>query len=242
MDFSIITYGLAYLAGILSTLSPCVLPLVPIVLASAVAAHRWGALALTTGLMLSFTAVGMLVSAAGASLGLTDTVFHNTAAVFLVAAGIVLLSPALQARLAVATGGAANAGQSFLARFSLEGLRGQFLIGLVLGAVWSPCVGPTLGAAAALAAQGKDLAKVAALMAIFGLGAGTPLLVLGMLSRTVMMKLRGKLMSVGSMGKSILGAIVLLMGLLALSGCDKALESQALKITPDWLVNITTRY
>src|SRR5271155_5585799 len=55
MNFGPTTYGLGLLAGALSTLSPCVLPLVPVLLAAAVSAHRWGALALGGGLALSFT-------------------------------------------------------------------------------------------------------------------------------------------------------------------------------------------
>ena len=52
MDFGVATYGLALLAGALSTFSPCVLPLVPVLVAAAVSAHRWGALALGVGLAL----------------------------------------------------------------------------------------------------------------------------------------------------------------------------------------------
>lgn len=71
MEFGIGTYGLGYLAGVLSTLSPCVLPLIPIVLGSAVTAHRWGAMALAAGLVLSFTTVGIFIATIGASVGLS---------------------------------------------------------------------------------------------------------------------------------------------------------------------------
>ena len=59
------------------------------------------------------------------------------------------------------------------------GPAGQFGVGVLLGAVWSPCVGPTLGAASLLAAQGRDLGQVALTMFVFGLGAALPLLALG---------------------------------------------------------------
>ena len=64
-----------------------------------------------------------------------------------------------------------------------SGLAGQFAVGLLLGAVWSPCVGPTLGAASLLASQGKDLPQVALTMVVFGIGAAVPLILLGLLSR-----------------------------------------------------------
>ncbi|HNL22942.1 MAG TPA: hypothetical protein PKK51_13065, partial [Rhodocyclaceae bacterium] len=62
MDFSVATFGLAFAAGGLSTLSPCVLPLIPILLGTAIAAHRLGPFALAGGLALSFTLVGVLIA------------------------------------------------------------------------------------------------------------------------------------------------------------------------------------
>jgi len=242
MEINLVTFGLIYLAGIFSTLSPCVLPLLPIVLGAAVAAHRFGTLALIAGLMLSFTVVGMFLATIGASLGLDDTLFRHIGALFMIALGIVLLSPALQARFAKAEAGTSNRAQMLLAKIKLDGLRGQFLIGLVLGVIWSPCAGPTLGAAVVLASQGKDLAKVTLLMASFGLGAGTPMLILGALSRAMMMKLRGKLLSAASIAKNILGGAMLLLGIITLAGVDQRLETLLVQVSPDWLIDISTRF
>jgi hypothetical protein len=62
--------------------------------------------------------------------------------------------------------------------FTTAGVLGQFGVGVLLGAVWSPCVGPTLGAASLLASQGRDLGVVALTMLLFGFGAALPLLLL----------------------------------------------------------------
>ena len=62
--------GIALLAGILSTLSPCVLPLIPIVLGVAVSEHRLGALALAIGLAVSFVAIGLFIATVGCGIGL----------------------------------------------------------------------------------------------------------------------------------------------------------------------------
>lgn len=242
MEFGIGTYGLGYVAGVLSTLSPCVLPLLPIVLGSAIAAHRFGALALTAGLMLSFTAVGIFVATLGASLGLDEAVFRSIAAVFLIATGATLMSSMLQARFAAAAAGVSNGGATLLSKIRLDGLPGQFAVGLVLGLVWSPCVGPTMGAAITLAAQGRDLARIALLMAIFGLGAGTPMVLLGALSRSAIARFRGKLMSAGSRGKFMFGAIMLLLGMFTLTGVDKNLEGLMLQLSPVWLIDLNTRF
>lgn len=242
MDFGLGTYGLGYVAGLLSTLSPCVLPLVPILIATAVAAHRFGPYALALGLTLSFAAVGIFLATLGASLGLEQDTFRGVAAVILIAAGIVLLSSRLQERFATATSGLSAAGSGFLAKLSLDGLPGQFVIGLVLGLIWSPCVGPTLGAATTLASQGQNLAQIGLLMIIFGLGAGTPLVILGSLSRATMMRMRGGMLSAGKLGKKLLGGILLLLGFAILSGYDKTFEAWAVAASPEWLTNLTTRY
>jgi cytochrome c biogenesis protein CcdA len=112
----------------------------------------------------------------------------------------------------------------------------------VLGVIWSPCVGPTLGAATTLASQGKDLAQIALLMALFGLGAGTPLVLLGSLSRSAVTRWRGRLMAAGQGGKWLLGVLMLAIGITILSGWDKRFEAWAVDASPAWLTNLTTRY
>jgi len=242
MDFTLATYGLGYFAGILSTLSPCVLPLIPILIGSAVASHRLGPFALAAGLSLSFSLIGLLLAVAGFALGLDAGVLRQAAGAILIVLAVVLLSPPLQQRFATLTSSVGSGGAGLLSRFRLDGLTGQFAVGLGLGLIWSPCVGPTLGAAVTLAAQGKQLFNVALLMLLFGLGAGTPLVVFGSLSHTMMMRLRGRLMLAGQRGKFILGGVLLLVGLATVSGGDKVFEAWLLDRLPDWLVNLTTRY
>lgn len=242
MEFGPGTYGLGYAAGILTTLSPCVLPLVPIVVATALAAHRLGPFALALGLTVAFASVGVFVAVLGASLGLDQAFFRNIAAFILIAFGILLLSTRLQERIATAASGLSAAGDSFLSRLNLNGLTGQFVIGMVLGVVWSPCVGPTLGAATTLASQGQNLAQISLLMVIFGLGASTPLVALGSISRASMVRMRGRMLSAGKLGKSVLGVILVLLGIAILSGFDKIFEAWVVGIYPDWLNDLTTRY
>lgn len=240
MDFGFATYGLSLAAGTLSTLSPCVLPLVPVLLGAALAAHRLGPYALAGGLTLSFTGIGVFVASLGAAVGLDQGVFRDAAALLLIAFGAVLLSSSLQRRFAAATSGLSGAGHGLLAKVTLDGLPGQFVLGLLLGLVWSPCVGPTLGAAVTLASQGQDLAQVTLLMALFGLGAGLPLIALGLVSRQAMARARGKLLAAGQWGKRALGGVMLALGTLILSGADKLFEAWALRGAPEWLVGLTT--
>jgi len=236
------TLVLSFLAGILSVLSPCVLPLLPIVLGAAAAEHRAGPAALAAGLALSFTAIGLFVATIGFSIGLDGGVFRSAAALVMLALGGVLLVPALQARVAVAAGPAGNWIDRRFGNFSSAGLWGQFGVGLLLGAVWSPCVGPTLGAASVLASQGAQLGQVALTMAVFGLGAALPLLVLGTLSRSALLAWRQRLATAGSGLKSALGVILVMIALAILTGFDKTLETSLVAASPDWLTSLTTRF
>jgi cytochrome c-type biogenesis protein len=129
-----------------------------------------------------------------------------------------------------------------ISRLNLDGLRGQFGVGLALGVVWSPCVGPTLGAAIVLASQGSHLPQVALLMGVFGLGAAMPVVGLAYLSRGAMMKARGKLMQAGKAGKTVLGIIMVAIAMLILSGADKPLEAWLVELSPAWLTALTTRF
>ena len=161
MDFGIASYGLGLAAGFLSTLSPCVLPIIPILLGSATNAHPKAPLVLAGGLAISYALVGTLLASAGATFGFDPSIIRNVGAGLFGVFGLVLISGALQQRFAAATAGIGSAGSNLIANIRFDGLWGQFAIGLVLGVVWSPCVGPTLGAAIVLASQGTHLPQVA---------------------------------------------------------------------------------
>ena len=240
MEFGLGTYGIGFAAGSLSVLSPCVLPLVPILIGTAASAHRRGPLALAAGLTLSFAMIGVLLAGAGLGLDLDQTLFRNIAALLLLGFGLLLLSSGLQQRFAVAASGASSAGQGLLARLTLDGLSGQVVLGLLLGVVWTPCVGPTLGATITLASQGQQLAQVTLMMALFGLGAGLPLVILGSLSREALLRLRGRLLAAGRQGRKVLGAVMLLLAVFILTGLDKRFENWMLDAAPAWLTRIGT--
>jgi len=233
-------YGLSVIAGILSTLSPCVLPLVPILVGTALTAHRLGPLFLASGLAVSFTVVGLFLATVGVMIGLDQGIFRNVAAGLLIVFGLVLLSGRLQQRFAAATSGLSDTGQPLMERISGDSLTGQFLLGLVLGVVWSPCVGPTLGATMTLASQGESLIHAAVVMALFGIGAGLPLILLGSLSHQAMLRFKSKLSATGKTGKLLLGALLLILGILIVTGLDKTFEAWMLIHAPEWLTRLTT--
>ena len=236
------TLGLALLAGLLSILSPCVLPLLPIVLGTAASEHRFGPLALAGGVALSFVSIGLFVATIGFSIGLDGDVFRTAAAIVMMGLGVILAMPSLQMRLAAAGGPVSNWADQRINGIQSRGLAGQFGIGLLLGAVWSPCVGPTLGAASVLAAQGNSLGQVSATMIAFGMGAATPLVLIGLVSRQAMARWRNRLLSGGKSAKVGLGLLMILLGLMILTGADKSLETVLVEWSPEWLTNLTTQY
>nr|WP_210179637.1 cytochrome c biogenesis protein CcdA [Bosea sp. PAMC 26642] len=235
------TAALALLAGLLSTLSPCVLPLLPIVLGTAVSQHRFGPVALAAGLALSFVTIGLFVATIGFSIGLDGGLFRLAAAIVLMLIGLVLVTPRLQAQVALAAGPVGNWAEQRFGGISGSGLSGQFAVGLLLGAVWAPCVGPTLGAASVLAAQGENLGQVALTMVVFGIGAALPLLLLGFLSREAILRWRGRMLSAGQGSKIVMGAVLIATGLLIVTGFDKIVEAYLVENSPAWLTNLTTR-
>lgn len=236
------TISVAAIAGVLTVLSPCVLPLVPIILGAAASEHRHGPLALASGLELSFTTVGLFIATVGFAIGLDADLFRVLGGVIMFALGAVLLLPRMQAQLAVAAGPVGNWTERRLSGFSASGLRGQFAVGLLLGVVWAPCVGPTLGAASVMAARGENLGEVALTMLVFGMAAAVPLLLLGTLSREAFMRVRGRLLSSGTGAKRLLGGALLLLGLFILTGIDKDIEVWLIEVSPLWLSELTTRF
>ena len=239
---------LGLLAGVLSTLSPCVLPLLPLLVSGAASSHNStaglgaGVALLAAGVAVSFTAIGLFVATVGFAIGLDGSVLRMFAAGLLLLLGLTLVSSALQRRFAAAAGGIADAGQRALGRWAPRGAAGQFVVGLLLGAVWAPCVGPTLGAASLLAAQRQALAEVAAIMLAFGLGAALPLVLVASVSRQAALRWRGRMLLAGTGGTSLFGGAVALTGLFILTGTDRALESWAVAHSPAWLTDLTTRY
>src|SRR5688572_101989 len=127
------------------------------------ARNRYGPTALAAGFVTTFTAIGVLLASVGTALGLTDTIVRSTSAALLVAAGVLMISHRLQDLAGRWLSPLASA-SARLSAHADQGIGGQFFVGALLGGVWSPCVGPTLGAALGLATRSDTLAHGAAIM------------------------------------------------------------------------------
>lgn len=236
------TLLVAMLAGVLTMLSPCVLPLLPVVLLAALQQHRFGPLALAGGLGLAFTALGIGIATIGFTLDIGSQAARLTAAIMMIAFGAILLSGTLQAAFAHAGSPLSDRLNALTARFVPTGLGGQFLLGILLGAVWTPCSGPTLGAAIGLATAGETVARAAGIMALFSLGATLPLMALAYGSRQALASRKAGLARAGRLGKPLLGGVLVLVGAIVAIGVDKLIEARLTALMPDWLVDLTTRF
>ncbi|MEO1493488.1 MAG: cytochrome c biogenesis CcdA family protein [Pseudomonadota bacterium] len=232
----------AYLAGVLTLINPCVLPVLPIVLMGALNASRMGPVALAGGMSLSFVAVGVLVTAFGSTIGLTQDLISEIGAVLMIAFGTVLLVPMFARRFELATAGMAAGADTRLNRIDDGGVQGQFLGGILLGAVWSPCIGPTLGGAIALASQGESLGLVTLIMICFAAGVSTFIIGIGLGAQGAIRKRANALRGLAERSKPILGGTFIAVGLMLLFKVHYMVEAWALDVMPIWLQDLSVMF
>jgi len=179
---ALIDAPLALLGGVLTIASPCVLPNLPIVLGGTLQDRTEGQrntrpLFIVAGFVVSFAALGMLLASASRHVVLAHETLRFAGLAILAVLGVAMLWKAPYAWLmnhlsalasrAMPAGGSARAG-------NLGGL----LLGMSLGAVWTPCAGPVLASILVLVAQAQDIGRSAGLLLLYAIGAGIPMLVI----------------------------------------------------------------
>lgn len=234
--------GLSLAAGSLTTLSPCVFPLLPLVLGGAVQAHRLAPLAMGAGMAASFAGIGLLLGAVGPALGLDGEHVRTAGGALLLAFAVVMLVPALNTRFTQALAPLASTAGAMSQRVDAGSLWGALLLGGLLGLVWSPCSGPLLASALTLVASEGGAARGALLLGLFGLGAAIPLVAVAYASRRGMERARGWVLAHAERVKKGFGLLLGAAGLAVLSGADKWLEARVLDLLPETWVRLTTMF
>lgn len=248
--------GIALVAGALTTLNPCVFPILPLVVGSALQEQRGAPLLMGLGMATSFALLGLLTGLLAGSVGLDTDQVRTASAVLLIAFGLAMMVPQAKewfARLvspladrasALSTGlsgsGTVAAGDGIAPRAG-NGMLRALGMGMLLGFVWTPCSGPLLASTLTLAASGGAL-KAAGTLGVFGLGAAIPLISVGYLSRATLNRLRAWVIAHGSRAQQIMGALLILVGMLVLLGGDKALETALNRWLPSSWLSLTTRF
>jgi cytochrome c biogenesis protein CcdA len=191
-----IAFPLAFLAGLATVASPCVLPVLPFLLGATVERpERRGPalrrpLLIVAGFVLSFSAFALALGAVSAAAQLAQETLRNGAILLLGVSGLLRIWPRPWDLFVETT-------RPVLAR--LRGTRadavpresGAFVLGLSLGAVWTPCAGPVLAAILALVVQAHDPARAVQLIGLYALGAALPMLALIQGGQLVVRRVRG---------------------------------------------------
>jgi cytochrome c biogenesis protein CcdA len=234
--------GLALLAGSLTTLNPCVFPLLPLVLGSATQANRWAPVAMGAGMVAAFAAVGLLIGVAGDALGIDPDIVRVAGAWLLIGFGLVMLVPWLNERFTRLVTPLASGAHQTTTRLDSASWRGAFATGALLGMVWSPCSGPMLASALTLVASEGGALRGTLILGTFGLGAALVLVAVAYASRSGFGRVRGWVLAHMERVKRVFGAVVLLLGVAILTGGDKWLEARLVDLLPPGWIELTTRF
>ncbi|AEN64902.1 alkyl hydroperoxide reductase/ Thiol specific antioxidant/ Mal allergen [Enterobacter soli] len=180
---------IAFLGGMISLLSPCTLPVIPLLFAGLQGQCRH-LFALFAGMIVMFTLVAMLVTAASEWIVNATLVGRWVALLVLAIAALALIFPQFAQRIA---GPAVSAGNALNNRSTqTRGMLSAFLAGLAVGLLWSPCAGPILGAIFSINIAGHSSITTGALLIAYGGGCALMLALLAAGGRTLMAPLRAK--------------------------------------------------
>lgn len=224
----------AFIAGLVTAVSPCVLPVLPIVLAAGTGDDRRWPYLIIAGLIASFSFFTLASVQIISNLHLPSSTLRDLAIVVVAVFGLTLLVPALSAAYERATARVPALGS----RMAHPGLVGGLVTGVGLGLVWTPCAGPILGAVTSLAVTQPGSAATIALVIAYAIGAGIPLLAIALGGRAALARL--KLRSASAWASRALGVLVLVTAGLMAVGADTALSADLTGALPDWTGTLQT--
>ncbi|AVH67198.1 cytochrome c biogenesis CcdA family protein [Nostoc sp. 'Peltigera membranacea cyanobiont' N6] len=212
MTTSTLSISLALFGGVLNVLSPCVLPILPVLLGRSLQSHTYGPVALVGGLIAGFALAGSLIGVTSAWFTGLANLLRSGAIAFLLFLGLLAIFPTWSYRIFTYIPIA-----NWAKKPPRIGLMGEFWLGTQLGLLWTPCAGPVLGGILVLAAVNHQVAGAFWLLVVYGIGAGLPLLAIaygGRLFSQRMLNLRphsGALQRVGGVAIAAT-AIAILLG------------------------------
>lgn len=223
----------AFVAGLATVAAPCVLPLLPVVLAAGAMGGDRRPLGVVVGLVISFAAATLFLSLLVINLGFQPDILRQVAAVVLLVMGLIMLIPALLGRF---EGWISRVMPKAAPQSDSRGFRGGLTMGLALGLIWTPCTGPIMAAVITLAASGGVTLTAVLITVAFALGAGVPLLALAYGGQAVIRRSR-VLASKAGLLQRVFGVIMIATGLIILFGVDRTLQSSLVEALPERFQN-----
>jgi len=229
---------ISFVSGILTVFSPCVLPILPIILASSVEGSRRRIQGIIVGLVTSFTIATLLLSTFVRAFGIPADTIRILAVVLLVLLGIGLLFPIIAQTIQ----NEIEKHWHFQPKANTDkGFWGGFWAGVSLGIVWTPCVGPILAVVATLSAVSTFNLGTVLITLSFGLGTALPLYLIARGGQKISSRL-GFFKQNSEKIRQVFGVIVLLTALSIWSGADRALQAWTLKHLPESWTLMVTRF
>lgn len=229
------TFLSLWLGGVLIAFSPCILPALPLIVAASLQRHPLGPMMMAFGLMIGFVFMGTILYMLSHWLSFSSYEWRWVAALIFILLGGMILIPDWHASILSPI---SNKAHQLTIKADELGIYGQIIIGFLLGIVWSPCVGPALGAIFVLVAtQGSSL-YAAFSFAVFALGAAMPLLLIAYGGRHWVMKSN----SVLRHSNQIMGGVLLLLGISVILQLDLWLQAILIRVLPDFWLNAVTAY
>lgn len=218
----------ALLAGILTIGAPCILPMLPILLGSSIGGSKTRPLFIAGGFALTFSIVALAISFLTSKLGLDPNVLRIVAVILLGLFGVLMFWPTPFEKLtsylsnfsSQATGMARSAG---------TGNFGGFVLGIILGIIWTPCAGPVLGSILTLIATQQDTAVAGILLIAYAIGASIPMLVIAYGGQIAATKVRAIAPYTAKI-QQVFGVIIIIMAVLIFFGYDTVLQTKLLQI------------
>lgn len=236
--------GFSFIAGLLTTLSPCVLPILPFLLGSALRKNKKAPLYMIVGLTVSFVVVGFTISRFGTLLGLDGEQIRKGSAMILILTSMFFLSKKIQVIVSEKLTKFASIGSSASNKWKLDETSNfdSILLGALLGIIWSPCTGPTLGVAVSLASQEGAIVNALKIMIIYAIGASIPMLLISYGLRSFFQRYQGRITGFAESSKTFFGVILFLAGVFIVFGLDKTVETFLLNYLPQSWVDLITKY
>jgi cytochrome c biogenesis protein CcdA/glutathione peroxidase-family protein len=218
MGISLVEIGLSFLEGLALIMSPCILPVLPLVLAGSVEGGRRRPFGIIIGFVGAFTLFALLsrqlVMAFNVNLDYIKYVSLGLIALF----GLVLLSKKLSLKFSALTQRFSNVNGNLMAN-AKEGFGSGLLIGMLIGLIWTPCAGPILAAVLVQVIRQQSDLQAWFLIASFTFGAGVPMLAISFASRQIIGKL-GVFTRHSELVRKVFGVIVILAVVLIASGVN----------------------
>lgn len=211
---------LAFIEGLGLILSPCILPVLPFVLATSLGGGKARPLGVIAGFVAAFTAFAILSRQAILAAGIDGDLLRHAALVALALLGIIMLVPSLSAFLTQKLEGVARLGARWTDRTQAQqGFAGGVAIGALIGLVWTPCAGPILAAAVIQVVQAQSTVAAAITLGAFAAGAGLPMLMITLLGRRALDRLSFIKKHAAGL-RQCLGVIIIAMAALVYTGAD----------------------